>query len=64
MGKFESRTDEGIFLGYSSDNKACRCYNIKLYKVVTSVDVIVDHEELSQISNNWRSKEEDNNLKI
>ena len=26
LGNFESRTDEGIFLGYSSTKRAYRCY--------------------------------------
>ena len=30
FGKFDSRIDEGIFLGYSSTKKAYRCYN-KIY---------------------------------
>ena len=30
LGKFDSRTDEGIFLGYSSTKRAYRCYN-KVY---------------------------------
>ena len=29
LGKFDSRTDEGIFLGYSSTKTEYRCYNIK-----------------------------------
>ena len=32
LGKFDSRTYEGIFLGYSSTEKAYRCYT-KLQKV-------------------------------
>ena len=31
LGKFDSRTDEGIFLGYSSTIKEYRCYNKRLY---------------------------------
>ena len=42
LGKFDSRTDEGIFLGYSSTKKAYRCYNKRLHKIVESVDVKVD----------------------
>ena len=29
LGKFDSRTDEGIFLGYSSTKKAYTCYNLR-----------------------------------
>ena len=42
LGKFDSRTDEGIFLGYSSTKRAYRCYNKRLHKIVESVDVRVD----------------------
>ncbi|XP_075662982.1 putative mitochondrial protein AtMg00820 [Castanea sativa] len=33
MGKFDSRSDEGIFLGYSSTSKAYRVYNKRTKKV-------------------------------
>ena len=42
LGKFDSRTDEGIFLGYSSTKKPYRCYNKRLHKIVESTDVKVD----------------------
>ena len=34
LGKFDSRTDEGIFLGYSSTKNSYRCYNKRLHKIV------------------------------
>ena len=42
LGKFDARSDEGIFLGYASTKKAYKCYNIILHKIVESADVIVD----------------------
>jgi hypothetical protein len=42
LGKFDSRVDEGIFLGYSSRSKAYRCYNKRLHKIVESANVKVD----------------------
>ena len=42
LGKFDSMTDEGIFLGYSSTKKEYRCYNKRLHEIVESVDVKVD----------------------
>ena len=42
LGKFDSRTDEGIFLGYSSTKKEYRCYNKRLHKIVESVDARID----------------------
>eukprot|EP00253_Pinus_taeda_P033110 PITA_33110 len=42
LGKFEPRADEGILLGYSPHNKAYKCYNKRLGKIVESIDVVVD----------------------
>ena len=42
LGKFDSRTDQGRFLGYSSTKKEYRCYNKRLHKTVESGDVKVD----------------------
>ena len=42
LGKFESRTDEGIFLGYSSTKKAYGCFNKRLKNIVESAYVRVD----------------------
>ena len=42
LGKFDARYDEGIFLDYASTKKAYRCYNLRLHKIVESVDVTVD----------------------
>lgn len=39
LGSFESRCDEGIFLGYSSQRKAYKLYNKRLHKIVESVHV-------------------------
>ena len=45
--KFDARIDEGILLDYSPHNKAHKCFNLILPKVVTSVDVIIDDESLT-----------------
>jgi hypothetical protein len=42
LGKFDSRSDEGIFLGYSSNKNAYRCYNPRLQKILESENVKVD----------------------
>ena len=42
IGSFDSRCDEGIFLGYSSQSKAYKCYNKRLNKLIESVHVKVD----------------------
>ena len=42
LGKFDSRIDEGIFLGYSSTKKAYRFHNKRLHKIVESADARID----------------------
>ena len=42
VGKFDSRSDEGIFLGYSSTSKAYRVYNKRNKKVMEIVNVVID----------------------
>ena len=42
LGKFDARSDEGIFLGYASTKKSYTCYNLRLHNIVDSADVIVD----------------------
>ena len=42
LGKFDSRDDEGIFLGYSSRSKAYGCYNTTLHKIIECANVKVD----------------------
>ena len=42
MGKFDSRSEEGIFLGYSPTSKACRvCYK-RTKKVIEIMNVVID----------------------
>jgi hypothetical protein len=54
MGKFDSRVDKGILVGYSSTRKAYKCYNLRLRKVVESINITID--EISRPE----SKEEEN----
>ena len=54
MGKFESHVDKGILVGYSSPRKAQKCYNLRLNKVVESVNVRIDETGRPE------SKEEEN----
>ena len=42
MGKFDTRSDERIFLGYSSTSKAYRVYNKRTMKVMETVNVVID----------------------
>ena len=51
LGKFDSKTDEGRFLGYSSTKKAYRCYNKRLHKIEESAYVKVDDIKLRKEKN-------------
>ena len=42
VGKFDSQSDEGIFLGYSSTSKAYQVYNKRTMKVMKIVNVVID----------------------
>ncbi|KAL6342710.1 hypothetical protein AAG906_013116 [Vitis piasezkii] len=42
LGKFESKSEEGIFLGYSSKSRAYRVYILSSKCMVESINVIVD----------------------
>ena len=42
VGKFDSQSDEGIFLGYSSTSKAYRVYNKRTIKVIETMNVVID----------------------
>ena len=42
MEKFDSRSDEGIFLDYSSTSKAYRVYNKRTMKVMETVNVVIE----------------------
>ena len=50
MGKFDSRSDEGIFLGYSFTSKAYRVYNKRTMNVMETLNVVIDE------SSNFGSK--------
>ena len=55
VGKFDSRSDEGIFLGYSSTSKAYRVYNKRTMKIMETVNVVIDE---SSDSSSQKSIEE------
>jgi hypothetical protein len=42
MGKFHSRVDKGVLVGYSSTRKAYKCYNLRLNKIVESINVTIN----------------------
>jgi hypothetical protein len=64
LGKFDPRSDEGIFLGYSSNKKEYRCYNLRLLKIVESANVKIDDlkKSISQ-GIDKKSQQEDDDAK-
>lgn len=44
LGSFDSRSDEGIFLGYLTNSEAYKCYNKKLRKMVDNINVRIDED--------------------
>jgi hypothetical protein len=55
LGKFDSKSDEGIFLGYSTNSRAYRVFNKRTETVMESINVVIDDEEVERSS----SREED-----
>jgi hypothetical protein len=59
LGKYDDRIDEGIFLGYATNNKGYRCYNKRLHKMVDCIDVKVDEGiRAREVYNNESSTED------
>ena len=58
IGKFDERSDEAVFLGYSSHSKAYRVYNKKTMCVEESVHIIFDE------TNFTTSEQETGDVKI
>ena len=42
LGKFDAKSDEGIFLGYSTTNRAHRVFNKRTKTVMESINVEID----------------------
>jgi transposase InsO family protein len=62
LEKFDARSDEGIFVGYASNKKAYRCYNLSSHNIFESADVKVDDLNPIRIKNQEtisKNKDED-----
>ena len=44
IGKFDARSDEGMFLGCSLKRKAYRCYNQRTKTIIESANVRIDEK--------------------
>jgi len=61
LGKFDENTDNGIFIGYSSNSHAYRVYNKRLMIVEEYVHVVfdeVDHKDMKSSKNNTEEDEQ------
>ena len=45
IGKFDSRVDKFILVGYSRKRKAYKCFNIRLIRIVERINVMIDETD-------------------
>lgn len=64
IGKFDSRVEKEILLGYSSKSKAYKCYNHRLNKIVESINVKVDDNPQEPRNTKTVTKEEDDAAEV
>jgi hypothetical protein len=50
LGKFDPKSDEGIFFGYSSTSRAYKVFNKRTETVMESINVVIDDEEVERTS--------------
>ena len=48
LEKFDAKSDEGYFLGYSSTNRAYRVYNLRTKTKIESSNVVINDEVCSE----------------
>ena len=48
LGKFDSKSDDGIFLGYSTTSRAYRVYNLRTSMFMESANVVVDDTSIDE----------------
>jgi hypothetical protein len=51
LGKFDAKSDEGIFLGYSSNSKAYRVFNKRIMVLDESMHVVFDEANPFYVKN-------------
>lgn len=50
LGKFDPKSDKGIFLGYSTNSRAYRVFNKRTETVMESINVVIDDQEVGSPS--------------
>jgi hypothetical protein len=48
LGKFDTKSDEGIFLGYSTNSRAYRVFKKRTETMMESINVVVDDDEVQR----------------
>ena len=57
LGKFDPRSDEGVFVWYSSSSKAYRIFNKQTQCIEESIHVVFDED--GSLKNNGSNDEDD-----
>ena len=57
LGKFDAKSDEVIFLGYSITSKAYRIFNKKTLVIEESIHVTFDDSNISHLERNIKDDE-------
>ena len=50
LGKFDAKSDVGIFLGYSTTSRAYRVFNKRTKRVMESINVVID-DAITKVAN-------------
>jgi predicted nucleotidyltransferase len=58
VGKFDSRVDNDILVGYSRKRKAYKCYNLRLNKIVESINIKIDEADVPKIKEERKNPNE------
>jgi hypothetical protein len=58
LGKFDSRVDKGILVGYSRKRKAYKCFNPRLNKIMESINVTIDETNVRKGKEGRKDSEE------
>lgn len=61
LGKFDPRSEEGVFVGYAMDSKAYKVYNKRTRKVEESIHVVFDEESMAENPIKEREPEDSGN---
>ena len=55
LGKFDAKSDEGIFLEYSTTSRAYRVFNKRTKMIMESINVVID-DSITNIANDYNGE--------